>query len=115
MESRSKEVKETIQKCFEKAGIIDEDFNPLTLVDDVDPFAEADGQLQDLITQSIPTSESCSVEEYVDGECSLTTCQEFDGETWEINFLNSITPDRNGDNEVNSGGVMMIVMMMVLM
>ena len=94
------EVKEeTIQKCFRKAGILDEDLNPLTLVDDVDPFAEADALLQDLITQSMPTSESCSVEEYINGESSLSTCQEFDNETWDTDFLDSITPDGNGDDE----------------
>lgn len=59
---------ETIQKCFRKTGVIDEDFNPLTLVDNVDPFAEADCQLQNLVTRSMPTSESCSVEEYTDGK-----------------------------------------------
>lgn len=45
-----------IQKYFWKAGILDEDFNPLTLVED-DPFAEADVRLQDLIIRVFP--ESC--------------------------------------------------------
>ena len=99
------EVKEeTIQKCFRKAGLLDADLNPLTRVYDIDPFAEADAQLQDLITQALPTGESCPVEEYIDGECSLPTCQEFNSETWDTNFLDSIIPDRNGDDddEVNS-------------
>ena len=34
---------------------------------------------------------------------SLPTCQEFDGKAWETYFLDSITLDRNGDDEVNSG------------
>lgn len=90
---------DTIQKCFRKAGLLDADLNPLTRVDNVDPFAEADAQLQDLITQSMPTGKSCPVEEYIDGECSLPTCQEFDSETWDTNFLDSITPDRNGGDD----------------
>ena len=89
---------ETIQKCFRKAGILDEDFNPLTLVED-DPFAEADVQLQDLISRTLP--EPCPVEEYIDGENSLATCNDFTSETWESDFLDSITPDldRNIDDE----------------
>ena len=58
--------------------------------------------MQDLITQAMPKGESCPVKEYTDGECSLPTCQEFDSETWDTNFLDSITPDRNGDDEGNS-------------
>ena len=52
----------------------------------------------------MPTRESCSVEEYIYGECTLPTCQEFDGERRETDFLDSITPDENGDDKVNSGG-----------
>ena len=33
------EVEETIQKRFRKAGLLAADFNPLTRVDDIDPFA----------------------------------------------------------------------------
>ena len=47
------EVKEeTNHRCFKRAGIPDEDLNLLTRVDDIDPFAESDALLQDLITIS---------------------------------------------------------------
>jgi hypothetical protein len=93
-----------IQKYFWKAGILDEDFNPLTLVED-DPFAEADMQLQDLISRALP--EPCPVEEYIDGENSLATCNDFTSETWESDFLDSITLDLDGnidDEDTHSDG-----------
>ena len=66
---------ETIQKCFQRAGVLDEDLNPLSINDDgVDPFADVDAQLQDPVAQSMPMSESCSIEDYINGENSLSTC-----------------------------------------
>ena len=95
------EVKEeTIQKCFRRAGVLDEDLNPVSINEDgVDPFADVDAQLQELVAQSMPRSESCSIEEYISGENSLSTCADFDSETWDTDFLESIDTHRNGDDD----------------
>ena len=85
--------------------MLDENLNPVSSDEDgIDPFADVDAQLQDLVVQSMPTSEACSIEEYINGENTLSTCANFDSETWDTDFLDSIATHRNGDDDDEDNG-----------
>ena len=58
--------------------------------DEQDPFLAIDEsllKLKDLIDVTMTGNHTCSVEEYVSGENSLSTCREMDDENWENAFL----------------------------
>ena len=85
----------TIQKWFRKAGILDRDFvvmkrGPI----DHDPFADLDEELdtsdlQTLISQ-VQQDNSCSIEEFVNGDQDLQTSINIYGDEWSEEFLNSL-------------------------
>ena len=59
--------------------------------DDIDRFEEVDEstELQELIKQTLPEEQKCSVVEYVNGEEEIPVC--FDnGDDWDANFLASL-------------------------
>ena len=98
--------KDTISKCFRKAGILDNSFMVATREhEDQDPFGELDSvqcagddqeqsaqsELEDLIHQlGMPTEARCSASEYVSGNNELSTCAGQDCESWEEEFFASI-------------------------
>ena len=85
----------TIQKCFRKAGILDRDFVVMKRgFIDHDPFEDLDEELdtsdlQTLISQ-VQQDNSCSVEEFVNGDQDLQTSINIYGEEWSEEFLNSL-------------------------
>ena len=92
--------KETISKCFRKAGILDESFALVSREhEDQDPFDELDStdhKLEDLIRQlDTPADATCSVSEYAKGEDDLPTCSEQDDDTWEEEFFASLNSDES--------------------
>ena len=91
-----KEVKpETIYKCFKKAGI-----SPSAIATSVsvtagsgDPFEEIESEmdLSELISGVMGSSEKCSSDVYINGDNELSTCAEFDDESWDQTFIESLT------------------------
>ena len=74
-----------------------------------DPFQDVDEAmtLGPLISTAMGCIDSCSVEDYVNGD-SLQVCPEIDSEHWEANFMETLTQDvyshpttleENSDNE----------------
>ena len=57
-----------------------------------DPFQDVDKQMSlgSLISTAMGSLDSCSVEEYVQGD-NLDICADFDSEHWEDNFMDSLT------------------------
>lgn len=57
--------------------------------DDEDPFLELDEcmELQNLIEETIPSEQSCSLVEYLHGEEEVPVCVDMDGDDWDTNFL----------------------------
>ena len=89
--------RETIAKCFRKAGILNNLLDVITcpiMADDSDPFLEVDERLeiQSLIDKTMPTGKGCSVEEYLKGD--------FDSNTWDANFLSQLG-QQGEDSEVD--------------
>ena len=82
---------ETISKCFKKAGkagILDSSMDMVTR-DKEDPFLAADEfALQGLMkTTTMNGQDSCTLEEYVNGEDSIPVCMEFDSDRWDCHIL----------------------------
>ena len=68
---------------------IEEEFDPF---DDLD----ADHQVRDLISRTMPAEDSCTVEEYINGEDCVPVCKD----TWDDTFLEEIgEPSQISDNE----------------
>ena len=98
----------TIQKCFRKAGILDRDFSVMKRASALDhePFEDLDEELdtsnlQALISQ-VQQGNSCSVEEFVNGDQELQTCVNIYGDEWSEEFLNSLpgpSPKTPSDSE----------------
>ena len=70
--------------------------------DDWDPFVDVDVQLGELIVQSVSANACCTAEEYVNGENDMPTCPDFDNETWDRDFMESIEVASNSENEGHS-------------
>ena len=92
-----REVKaDTIVKCFKTAGILTTELDVVsTCVSTIDPFGDVDVRMElgELIRKTVG-DESCPATEYVDGDADLPVCAEFVAETWEEDFLQSLTePD----------------------
>ena len=86
----------TIRKCFRKASILDRDFSVMKRASalDHDPFEDLDEELdtsdlQALISQ-VQQGNSCSVEEFVNGDQELQACVNIYGDEWSEEFLNSL-------------------------
>lgn len=97
--------KKTIMKCFRKAGILDSDLNVAsgdTFSEDWDPFADVDGQLGELMVQSVSADDRCTAQEYVSSENDIPTCPNFDDETCDRDFIESIQPADNSRNDEHS-------------
>ena len=78
---------ETISKCFRTAGILDSSMDTVTR-DEEDPFLAADElALQDLMKKTMNGQDSCTLEEYVNGEDSIPVCMEFNSDRWDESFL----------------------------
>ena len=74
-------IKETISKCFRKAGILNKELAVVTSrYEDEDPFDDLDnsdttsGKLEDLVHQVIPAEERCSFSENINGKNDLSVC-----------------------------------------
>lgn len=86
----------TIQKCFRKAGILDQDFSIVKRANlpDHDPFEDLDEEantsdLQALISQ-VQGEDTCSVEEFVNGDGELQTCINIYGDEWREEFFDQL-------------------------
>ena len=79
---------QTISKCFKKAGILNTEMDDIVSCDmeEDDPFRDADEQLVGLINDVMPQN-SCSPQEYVNGEDTIPVCNDMDDATWEEDFL----------------------------
>ena len=93
-----REVKEiTITKCFKNAGVLNDNSNVVEVTSE-DPFQDVERMsLSSLISTAMGSLDSCSVEEYVQGD-NLEVCADFDSEHWENNFMDSLT----GQEESNA-------------
>ena len=90
-----REVKSTtIQKCFRNAGILNTDLDVIAL-DEEDPFQNIDEDIEmsSLISRTMGTLHQCSVEEYVNGDNSLSVCVDMDDDQWDASFLDSLTEE----------------------
>ena len=78
---------QTISKCFKKAGILNTEMDDIVSCDmeEDDPFRYADEQLVGLI--NVMPQNSCSPQEYVNGEDIIPVCNDMDDATWEEDFL----------------------------
>ena len=85
---------DTISRCFRKAGVLDSGLGVVNrgMEEEVDPFddLDADHQVQDLISRTMPAEDRCTVEEYINGEDCVPVCSEFDKDTWDNTFLEEI-------------------------
>ena len=94
-----REVKEiTITKSFKNAGILNDNSDVVEVTSE-DPFQDIDERMSlgSLISTAMGSLDSCSVEEYVQGD-NLEVCADFDSEHWENNFMDSLT----GQEESNA-------------
>ena len=66
-----------------------------------DPFAgaEAEMDISSLISHVMGTSEQCSSEIYINGDNELATCMEFDDDTWDQRFLESVGVQNDIENQ----------------
>ena len=90
-----RKVKSTIiVKCFKHAGILNDGFNVHALIEG-DPFQDIDEAIAmgSLISTTMGTRDTCSVEEYVNGDDDLAVCVDLDDETWEENFMDNLTQE----------------------
>ena len=94
-----KEVKATtITKCFKKAGILNDNLDVLEVSTD-DPFLDVDENLtlDSLISTSMGSLETCSVDQYVNGDDNLQVCIDTDSEQLEANFMEGLAQDAESD------------------
>ena len=72
--------KETICKCFRKAGILTSDMDVVStgLEDDDDPFSECDlrQEMNRLIEKTTPADGRCTLKEYLEGDNKLQVCMD---------------------------------------
>lgn len=95
----------TIQKCFRKAGILDNNYLVIKRASALqpDPFEDLDEEsdttdLQALITQ-VQKENACSVEEFVSGDRDLQTSVNIYGDNWSEEVLNNLPgPSSDSDN-----------------
>ena len=83
-----REVKSTTkQKCFRNAGVLNTDLDVIAL-DEEDPFQniDEDVEMSSLISRTMGTLHQCSVEEYVNGDNSLSVCVDMDDDQWDASF-----------------------------
>ena len=78
-------------KCFRNSGITGSSFSVVSRAYETeDPFDEVEAQeeLNDLVDQISlgPDTTNCSMEEYINGEDNLPTCQQYDDD-WENHIL----------------------------
>ena len=66
-----------------------------------DPFAdmEAEMDLAGVISGVMGTSEQCSSEVYASGDNELATCVEFEDDTWDQRFLESLGVQNDMENQ----------------
>ena len=95
---------ETIQKCFHLAGVLNSD---LTVVvrNEEDPFLAADEceVLGDLRSTTMNTHEACEVEEYIDGEDSLSVCNDLENENWDDSFFAQLNQEELDEEDNDEG------------
>ena len=89
-----KEVKpSTIVKCFKHAGVLNAHAEVSSLhLSAEDPFQDIDENLQldQLISAAMVTADSCSPEEFINGDEGLAICVEVDDATWEADFMDNL-------------------------
>ena len=85
----------TIQKCFRNAGVLNTDLDDIIALDEEDPFQSIDEDVEmcSLISRTMGTLHQCSVEEYVNGDNSLSVCVDMDDDQWDASFLDSLTEE----------------------
>ena len=83
----------TITKCFQKAGVLNENSGVLEVMTD-DPFLDVDESMSlgSLTSTAMGSDDFCSVEEYVNGD-SLQVCADIAGDQWEANFMETLAQE----------------------
>ena len=96
-----------ITKCFRKAGILNANLDVVSseIDRDDDPFIDADMQteVQGLIEQTMPSSEHCNVDEYLDD--GVPVCTGMDSEHWETDFFLQLRQEEHvsdDDDEIDA-------------
>ena len=93
----------TISKCFRKAGVLDSGMGVVGrgVTEETDLFEDfdAESQLQDFISRAMPTDDSCSVDEYINGEESLPVCSDFGDDSWNETLQEIGEPSQISDKE----------------
>ena len=95
------------KKCFRTAEILNDNLEVVELTSN-DPFLGADEatSLESLISILMGTGDSCSVDQYVNGDNNLEVCVNVDVDQWEEDFLENLTqdvgPDSHNEEEFES-------------
>lgn len=91
---------EMVRKCFRKAGVLQSNLSVVERSEQ-DPFLEADecGALQDLISTTMSSDESCEVGDYLTGENSLPVCAGLDDSDWESSFFAELNQEQEPNEE----------------
>ena len=104
--------KETICKCFRKAGILTSDMDVVStgLEDDDDPFSECDlrQEMDSLIEKTMPADGGCTLKEYLEGDNELQVCMDKGGDDWEARFFQELGDEdkqQDGDDEIDEDDV----------
>lgn len=90
---------ETICKCFRKAGILSSVMDVVLCELEEDPFTDLDidenTNLQGLVSEILPASGNCSVQEYVTGDDYLPICNDMDDDSQEETFMSQLGNDQH--------------------
>ena len=91
---------ETVPKCFRRAGVLDSELS-IVARDEQDPFLAANKSvtLQDLNSTTMSGLHACSVEEYINGEGSLSVCDGLDDSNWDSSFFTQLSQEKEPDLE----------------
>ncbi len=91
----------TIQKCFRRAGILNDDMSDVVTCEvEDDPFQDLDEDtnLQEVI-QQVMLPDACSVQEYANGDDEIPVCIEMDDNSWDESFMLHLQEPANNSQQ----------------